>query len=181
MGCYNYYAVDLGIEGANKKCDSLSKTHNFSDPSFSTCGEFLQPDRANWKAAIADRCIELSKKTDFSSKSFKSCVEHLSIAASSEGFKERKVKIEPATENCIKMNPKINFTSKSFINCFYVHGGNSHPLEKSKAEVSTVIAKNCGEESIQYDFSNDKFKKCWDEKRTTIKDVTALIQECRKN
>jgi hypothetical protein len=177
MGCYNYYAVDLGIEEAKKKCEVLSKVQNFSDPSFSACNEYFQPSRSEWKAVVADRCLVLAKKIKFESKSFASCVEHLSITSPGKA-NIKKSMIVAATEQCMDMDPKVDFASKSFITCFYVRGGNKHPLQNSSAEESIVAAKKCSAESVQYDFKNPKFYECWNNKRKAAQDLGRSTDEC---
>lgn len=177
-GCYNYYAVDLGVEEANKKCRILSKTENFNDPSFSACNNFLQPSRSNWKADVADRCLDLAKKIQFQSKSFNSCVEHFSISSSDKTKAERKIKIEVATERCMALDPKIDFTSKSFISCFSLYGGNSYPLGKAEADNSIEITDKCSGKISQYDYSNNKLYNCWNKNRIGMKDRNKVVEDC---
>jgi hypothetical protein len=177
-GCYNYYAVDLGIEAANKKCKILSKVQNFSEPSFSACNDLLQPSRAEWKAAIADECMDLSKKINFHTKSFKSCVEYFSISTAGKYSPEKKQKIVNATHQCIGMNSNIDFASKSFTSCFSLYGGNLYPLGKTGADQSIVIAAECTDKVKSYDYSNRKLYDCWDKNRTLNKDRKLMVDTC---
>ena len=90
MGCFNFYAVDLGIDAANKKCKILSTKHDFSDKNFSKCIDIYQPSRAEWKADITDKCLELSEKNDFLASSFEACVKAFSISTAGSFSKEKK-------------------------------------------------------------------------------------------
>lgn len=182
MGCYNYYAVDLGQASANKKCETLSKIQNFSEPSFATCNNYLQPSRSEWRAAVADRCLELAKIVNFSTKSFGSCVEHLSIAESGATKEARKIKSDTATEKCIAIDSTNDFTSKSFVSCFYVYGGVKRPLKDSDANDSIEIAMDCSTKSKRYNFKDEKFYNCWEagRKNTTNEKMKEMVDECLK-
>ena len=178
FGCFNFYAVDLGAEEANKKCKHLSKIENFSDPSFSACNHFLQPSRAEWKAVIADRCLDLSKKFQFHSPSFQSCVEYLSISIKGKNTPEKKRLVEQATMKCTEFNSPIDFAGKSFTGCFSLYGGNRYPLHHKEAEESIEIARSCIDKVANYDFSNRKVYDCWYKNRINKLDRKLLVDQC---
>ncbi len=178
MGCYNYYAVDLGQEEANKKCKQLSKLQDFSEKNFSKCNDIFQPSRSEWKAAIADRCIDLAKKYKFTTPSFTSCVEHFSITHSGRTDKEKKQAIEAAAEKCMNFSQKIDYTSKSFIRCFYFYGGNQWPGGKDEASRSLAITSLCTEQVQKHDFASEKMYECWDQHRIRAPDRKKMVDDC---
>lgn len=180
MGCYNYYAVDLGQDAANAKCKKLSKIQDFSEKNFAKCNELFQPSRSEWKAAIADRCIELAKKHKFLTPSFSSCIDAFAITHSGRTDKEKKLAIESAAKKCMTFSEKVDYTSKSFIRCFSFSGGNHWPGGKAEAASSLEIAAQCTELVQKYDFSTEKMYECWDNNRIKAPDRRKMVEDCAK-
>lgn len=180
MGCYNYYAQDLGSEAASKKCRTLSKTMDFSNKNFSKCNDIFQPSRSEWRASVADRCLDLYKKHDFLSKNFSSCMDAFGIYDSSTSDKERKYAREFAANKCLMNAKKLDYTSKSFINCFYYYGANYHPMSRADAKKAVELAELCTEQAQKYDFGSDKMYQCWNKKRGRGADAKAIVEACLK-
>ena len=178
MGCYNFYAVDLGMDAANKKCKLLSPQQDFSDKNFSKCIEIYQPSRSEWKADITDKCIELSQKNDFLSLSFDACLSAFSISTSGSASKEKKILIESASTKCLELSKKVDFATKSFVRCFYFYGGNHYPPSAKDAQESLEIAELCSTKVQDFNFASEKMSQCWDVHRINSTDRKKMVNDC---